>query len=237
MAEKKALQLAARFSLPPNSLGYCGHDTAPERFNSCVIHGDCEGVDKEIEGFIVLHPYLKTIGELTGKPKLDHEVIEAYTLGNDLLNTVPAEGYDALLDNFVEQGVPDFFVDELRENQPKKFIPTHLFQVLHVGVGKASGSVPFNLETINNCMVRWGKVTAMDDKKLTAKLNMLSGNPEALEFSVIQEPHEFEYNLDFLPNLKVGDTIAVHWQQVIKILTPEEIEKVDYWTREVLANL
>ena len=40
-------------------------------------------------------------------------------------------------------------IDELRESPPKKFIPTHLFQVLHVGVGKASGSVEFNLETIN----------------------------------------------------------------------------------------
>ncbi|MDO8515049.1 MAG: hypothetical protein Q7S14_00985, partial [bacterium] len=62
-------------------------------------------------------------------------------------------------------GVPDWLVDDLKNHPPKKFIPTHLFQVLHVGVGRASGSVPFNQETINNCMVsvqngaayHWGK--------------------------------------------------------------------------------
>jgi len=37
--EKKALQLIPGLSLPPNALGYCGKDSAPEKFKNCVIEG------------------------------------------------------------------------------------------------------------------------------------------------------------------------------------------------------
>ncbi len=230
----KALQLASRFSLPPNSLGYCGHNTAPEKFNSCVINGNCAGVEEELEKFIVLHPYLKTIAELTGKSKFDHEVIEAYTIGNSLLDKIPENGYAKLLDNFLEQGVPDFFVEQLRTEIPKKFIPTHLFQVLHVGVGRASGSVPFNLDSANNCMVRWGNITKVNNSELTVVLNTLEGNLEKKSLKIINKHETLNFNEGFTPKLKVGSTIAVHWNQVIKSLTEKEVEKIDYWTNKVL---
>ncbi|MBN2016234.1 hypothetical protein JW766_05395, partial [Candidatus Dojkabacteria bacterium] len=67
--DKKALQLTSRFALPPNSLGYCGKDTAPEKFKKCIIKNDCLGVKSEIERFIVLNPYLETIAKITGKSK------------------------------------------------------------------------------------------------------------------------------------------------------------------------
>lgn len=66
-------------------------------------------------------------------------MIESYWLGNNLLKKFKPKDYLVLLDFFVKQGVPDFFVQELKNKSPKKFIPNHLFHVLHIGVGKASG--------------------------------------------------------------------------------------------------
>jgi len=156
--DKKALQLCSRFALQPNLLGYCGRSSAPVKLYECVVNGNCEGVRQELEKFIVLNPYLQTIAQITSKNPFSYEVIEAYWLGNDLLNQIKPEHYPILINNLAKQGVPEFLIEEIKNKKPKEFIPIHLFNILHVGVGKASGSVPFNLESINNCMVRWGEV-------------------------------------------------------------------------------
>jgi len=158
--DKKALQFCARFALQPNLLGFCGRNSAPAKLFDCIVNGNCDGVREELEKFIVLNPYLQTIAEITGKDPFSYEVIEAYWLGNDLLKQIKLEHYQILITNLAKQGVPDFLIAEIKNKIPKEFIPIHLFNILHVGVGKASGSVPFNLGSINNCMVRWGKVSS-----------------------------------------------------------------------------
>lgn len=235
MKTREALQLASRFVLPPNSLGFCGQGSAPEKFKQCFIHGNCAGVQSELEKFIVLYPYLKTISKIVNKDAFDHEVVEAYWLGNDLLKQFEPENYKALLENFSQQGVPSWLVEELRKNPPEKFIPHHLFQVLFIGVGKASQSVPFNLESINNCMIRWGDVLKITSDTMQADLNSLTQDQN--KYKLIQTTEEVPYQADFLPSLAEGDVIAVHWQQPVKILKKREIKNLAYWTEEVLSSI
>lgn len=231
----KALQLAARFSLPPNSLGYCGRDSAPEKFKKCAITGKCNGVKEELTKFIVLHPYLKTIGQITNKSKFSYDVIESYCIGNDLLNEAKEEHYNVLLDNFLEQGVPEWLVEELKQELPKKFIPHHLFQVLHVGVGRASGSVPYNIETINNCMIRWGSIESITGADATITLKSLKERENKHTLTTLRESHPFNNKL--VTDIKKGDIVAVHWGQIITKLTNEHEEKLSYWTSKVLEAL
>jgi|SRR3989344_492688 len=248
----KALQLESRFSLPPNSLGYCGRNTAAAKFKRCMISGDCAGVEDEVKKFIVFYPYLKTIATITNLPIFSHEVIEAYWIGNRLLKKAKPSHYDLLLQNFKDQGVPDFFIEELRQKQPKVFIPNHLFQVLHVGVGKASGAVPFNLHSINQCMIRWGKVEKIMDSKIVLNLHSLKEkqSPERSRFTTpFRWPNgllkgelykivkTMPFNLKLVAGLKEGDTVAVHWNIVIKILTETEEKNLLFWTKEVLRSL
>jgi hypothetical protein len=148
-----ALQLAAGFALGPNRLGYCGQDSAPARLKACIENGTCDHVEEELKKFIVLYPYLKTISQITGLDPFSYDVIESYWLGNDLLKQVKPKHYDLLLENFSRQGVPEWLLKELKGKRPKIFIPTHTFQVLHVGVGRASGSVPYNQKSINSCLI------------------------------------------------------------------------------------
>lgn len=230
----KALQLASRFALPPNSLGYCGKGTAPEKFKKCATYSACEGVEEEIGKFIVLYPYLETISQITKLPTFSHEVIEAYWFGNNQLEKAKSSHYKILLENFKKQGVPDWLLDELKNKKPKKFIPTHLFQILHVGVGRASGSVPYNLESINNCMIRWGKVEKFSGKKMAVVLNSLKIVRQKYKLVLIRGILPF--NKTFLGPIKVGDAVAVHWNQVIKILTKTEERKLSLWTENVLDS-
>ena len=113
MKNVEALQFESRFSLPPNSLGYCGKETAAHRFKECIINGKCWGVKKEVRNFIVLHPYLQTLSKITGLAMFDYKIIEGYWIGNDLLKKAKPEDYLMLLKYFKKQGVPDFFIEEL----------------------------------------------------------------------------------------------------------------------------
>lgn len=233
--DKKGLQLTSRFSLPPNSLGYCGKGSAPAKLIECVIGGKCAGVDEELTKFIVLNPYLETLAAITGKGKFSHEVIEAYWLGNDELQKAQAKDYEILMGNFARQGVPEWLLDELKQKIPGKFIPFHLFQVLHVGVGRASGSVPYNMETINNCMVRWGTVVKIKTGVVSLELRSLEKDGDKYELATINK--DMDYREDFIPGLKTGDTVAVHWKQVVKKLTARETRNLQHWTKEVLATV
>lgn len=230
--KSEALKLASLFSYSPNQRGYCGRSSAGHVFFRCIRDGVCGDVSQELTHFIVLYPYLKTIASVTGLSPFDHKVVEAYWLGNDLLKKMPTEAYDILLDMFKQQGVPVWLIDSLRKKRPAKFIPTHLFQVLHVGVGQASGAVPFNLASVNNCMVRWGKVVSVTEKKIELNLSKLSKSQKSYQVIRTKEMVSAEAFPFFKP--KVGDTVAMHWRHGVKILSREEEKDLMYWTKQVL---
>ncbi len=229
----KALQFESRFSLPPNSLGYCGKKTAAYKFKKCILNGKCDGVKSEINKFIVLNPYLELLKIVTSKQKFSYELIESYWIGNSLLKKAKPKDFLLLLKFFKKQGVPDFFIEELKEKLPKKFIPSHLFQVLHVGVGRASGSVPFNIKTINNCMIRWGKVQKISKNHAAINLNSLKVVGKG-KYKLVKIKENVPFDNQIIKNLKISDNVAVHWNMVIKKLTKSEEEKINYWTKEVL---
>ncbi len=233
--DKKALQLLSRFSLPPNALGYCGKDSAPEKFKKCVIEGKCSGVSNEIKKFIVLNPYLKTLAKITGKDIFSYEVAEAYWIGNNQLKKVKIEDYDILLKYLEKQGVPDWILEDLKERWPKKFIPTHLFQILHVGVGRASGSVPYNLNSINNCMIRWGKVKKISGNE--ARISVYSLARSGKGYKLVKKEKSFSIIPGFTSKLRIGEEVAVHWGHVIKKLNKSEVKKISSWTSEVLKSI
>jgi hypothetical protein len=231
-----ALQLESRFSLMPNSLGYCGRKSASAKFKKCIIDNQCDGVKEELRNFIVLYPYLKTLSIILNKPFHSYPVIESYWLGNDELKKAKQKDYYLLLENFSKQGVPDFFIKELKTKKPKQFIPNHLFHVLFIGVGKASGAVPFNLNSINDCMIRWGEVQKLSKKEAIVNLNCLKANgKDAYILTKIQA--SIPFSLKITPGLKVGDTVAVHWKLVVKILTEDEEKNLEFWSVKVCQLL
>lgn len=220
---------------PPTLLVIVEKGSAPAKFIACVLENKCAEIDKELEKFIVLNPYLETISKLAGLNKFSYKVVEAYWLGNGVLNKAKKEDYLDLLKHFSKQGVPEWLIDELKEKVPENFIPLHLFQVLYIGVGKASGSVPYNMETINNCMVRWGKVKKIKAGKLYLALNSLKRSDKKIVLT--SKNISFKYRDDFLPGLKVGATVAVHWKQVVKVLDKKEEKNLEFWTKKVLTSL
>lgn len=234
ISDIKAMQLGARFSLPPNSLGYCGKDSAPEKFKKCIRNSDCSGVSVEFTKFLVLYPYLKTLAKIASSEFDSYKVIEAFWLGNDELQKATLADYDFLMDCFIDQGVPEFFVKNLRKKRPKIFIPFHLFQVLHVGVGNASGAVKFNLDSINNCMIRWGKVNKIKNEEKILEVNLFNLKKSKDKYKLYEKIENISFDKSILKNIKVGDTVAVHWGMIIKTLTDSEVNSLSSWTAKVI---
>lgn len=232
--DSKALKLASLFSYSPNHKGYCGRDSAGDVFVRCIEKGLCSKVPQELKHFIVLYPYLKTISTLTKLSPFDYKVIEAYWIGNELLEDMPVHGYEILLKEFKKQGVPSWLIDSLKKKKPKKFIPNHLFQVLHVGVGQASGSVPFDMQSINNCMIRWGTVHAKSSRTIGIELTKLQKVNNHYELTSVSEQISTNACPFFSP--KVGDIVALHWGHVVKRLNSREEKNLTYWTKQTLAS-
>jgi len=228
---KKALQLGSRFSFSPNALGYCGLQSAGKKLKECIEKDECKDVEKELKNFITLHPYLQVLEKIIGKPRFSYETTEAYWLGNDLLKRAKPKDYLLLLKYFGKQGVPDFFIKELEVKKPKFFIPNHLFQVLHVGVGKASSAVPFNIKSINNCMIRWGKVEKITGQKAIVKLNSLKKTKN--KYSLIKLKETIGFKKWLTKDLKIGNVVAAHWGLVVKVLTKKEEGNLKFWTQQV----
>jgi hypothetical protein len=74
---KKGLQFISVFSLPPNSLGYCGKNSAAEKFKLCIVEGRTSGIKSEIIKFPVLNPYLNTISKISKSDKYSYKVAES----------------------------------------------------------------------------------------------------------------------------------------------------------------
>ena len=82
--------LFARFAYPLNALGYCGtdeHRTLLEYAASGAVDGDLRSLARGFDG---AWPYLELIAAANGiGDPLDRRVVEAYWIGNDLLQRVP----------------------------------------------------------------------------------------------------------------------------------------------------
>ena len=89
MTDLSGSALFSRFAFPPNSLGYCGpSDTG---LLKQVMVGGLSGLEEMthiIPAFAGAWPYLELIGACANRDPLDPGVVEAYWLGNPLLDQV-----------------------------------------------------------------------------------------------------------------------------------------------------
>lgn len=226
------VQLCSYFAYKPNALKYCGKDSAVRKIYNCITEGACDGLEGEFSKFKGLYPYLLTISEKFGLRPLDPKVVEAYWIGNELLNEFSSRDFYILLGHLKNQGVPRMFLDKLKKkfkNTRMKFIPHHSFNVLFVGVGNVTGSVEYNLENINKCLIRWGKFeednVVIKSKKLIKRGGRLTWKDTVEEVGIDKE---------IIPDLKAGESVAIHWKEVCSKLEKEEVRNLEKYINTVL---
>src|SRR4051812_42210118 len=152
----------------PNRLRYCGSDD-----NSALLGYGLEGVvdgglGPLLRRFSGALPYLQLIARSNGiADPFDARVVEAYWLGNELLDGVEVRQlYDALLERFGKQ-----LQGRTRElvlgKAPAGAHPHHSFHVLDVH--SRVGELDHTLATLEGCRIGWGRVLRAEGAELVVE--------------------------------------------------------------------
>jgi hypothetical protein len=225
------INLIIKYSFITNKLRYCGpHDSYLDflRYLKDPSKELKNKIIEEIKRFEGLYPYLKLIAEKTNKNEFSQEVGEAYWLGNNLLNEFDDLDLKKLIFDLTKRGLPKSYAEKLTEAIPKGMLPHHSFNVIYVGVGKITGSVGFNIENINNCLIRPAEIIEIREKSVIANHRpyIFENNKLVLASSI---KSKFDYMPEFL-KIKKGDIISVHWNFAVDKLTQEQLDNLINYT-------
>ena len=230
----KGVQLAARFSIATNRLKYCGPDDAEPSLSRTIVEGkDLEASRKALLRFEALEPYLTAIAAKHGRDPLDHDVVEAYWIGNELLDDFTREDFRGILDALTRRGLPRSMADAFASHLPERPLPHHVFHVTFVGVGNVTGHVKTTLPNMEACRPAWARVLRAADGKLEVEKPALEFDHGRLRIGAAV--HEtLAYDKRFLPGVRKGDHVALHWNWPALKLTDAQLTNLKEYTQRSL---
>lgn len=232
---RDGMLLFARFAFMPNHLGYCGDD-----FNATLLaylkEGTSDhGLRRHLNAFSGALPYLQVIAESNGiADPFDVRVVEAYWIGNDLLETVDWALHARRLHERFKGRVRPATVDLLVGKPRAGARAHHAFHVFDVSfrTGLPQGDAALDL-----CRIGWGTVNAVEPGAFTVtyrpivvrqgRLSLGEPQPERV-LRAMGEDH-------FLDDASVGDVIAFHWRWACLVLAPAQVKNLERYTLGMLA--
>jgi hypothetical protein len=228
--------LFARYAYPPNVLGDWGPDRADDLLQRVAHLADDPDLRLIAQGFEGAWPYLELIAHANGiDDPLDPGVVEAYWVGNHLLDNV---GGRALHDSMEERFRPRVSArrsSNMTEGIPVDSVPTHALQVFGVypWVGLLrTGWVEEPVRVLDRCRIRWGKVIRLGDGRAVVRFRRLVWDDREL----VLGPNEDEEVVQAVaPRLAVGDWVSLHWEWVCDRITPTQLKALREGTRRELA--
>ena len=161
-------QMFVRYAYPPNSRGSCG----PPDSDALLHYGQSgvtdQGLRELAKGFAGAFPYLELIAGAHGIPDpLDARVVEAYWVGNSLLDTVGISTMgNSMEDRFRARTGRQF--PHLVEGVLAGGVPHHSFHVFEIypwlGLLRDDRRYATALNVLDRCRIRWGKVLAVEEE-------------------------------------------------------------------------
>jgi hypothetical protein len=230
-----ALELAARYSFMPNRLRYCGPEDADKLlFDYVITKKGRENVKDVLNRFEALSLYLNLIAGKNNLVKFDKNVIEAYWIGNSLLDAVlPEDIRQMILNDFTKKGLPKSIAQKLSKNLPDSVTAHHSFHVMHIH--SITGKLKFTFSNIDKCRISSGTVRKIMENKLAIEYEPV----EIQEKISIGKPvtKEISYDKKFLGTIKIGDTVAVHWDYAVQKITGKQKKNLEKYTQQNLSAI
>jgi len=248
----KGLVKCASYALAPNILHFCG----PKNSEPGIIRKNLEEYLKKFE---TLYPYLKLIARANKiRDPFDERVVEAYWLGNNLLDKVSMNDiYRNLVDEHHLKKRLNLKLQKLVFKKiPEGAKPHHSFHVLSVFIRSGHKAVKHTLKTMDECRINFGQiVTARDSAKsgtsgqshhrgittprhsprlvTTVNCRPLVYKNRKLQLGEpkIKKIHNQIENQIIVPDLKAGDLVTFHWGMVCEKIVPFQAKNLDLWTK------
>jgi hypothetical protein len=212
-----------RYGFMPNQLRYCGGDDNRTLFDYAVAGEVDGGVEPLLRQFTGALPYLQLIARENGiADPFDDRVVEAYWLGNDLLNGVEARQLsDDLRARFGKQ-LTAKTLELIAGKAPAGAHPHHNFHVFDVH--SRTGQLTHSLATMDQCRISWGRVLRIEGSMLAVERQplILAGGKLALgRAATISVARQID-GCGFADAAAPGDWVSLHWGWVCEVITPEQ---------------
>jgi hypothetical protein len=236
------LLLFARYAFAPNRLGYCGSDDHPALFGYLLDNRADQGLAQLAQRFEGAYPYLQLIARANGlNDPFDRKVVEAYWIGNTLLERVSAAPFfESLKARFRSRMEPRSF-DWMTSVLPAGAKPHHNFHVFDVyrraGLLRDERAV-VALERMDQCRISWGRVLFVEGAEVVVERSplVLSNGKLALgapaPVRVLRQVDGRGYLDDFTP----GETVSVHWNWACDRIDSSACGRLVRATRRAIAH-
>jgi len=224
-----------RYAYPPNSMGFCGpaDSTAFREYaNAGVVD---RGLVRLAQAFSGAWPYLEMIAAGAGIPDpLDRRVVEAYWVGNRLLDAMPLPFLANTLEERCRPRIGHRF-GWLAEGLLAGGVPHHSFHVFGVypwvgllGDDRKAGHA---LTVLDRCRIRWGQVSAVHHGQVMVRSRPLLWDGRTLSLG---EPQPETADIAVETKLAVGDWVSLHWNWVCDRLTGAQLRAPRAYSRRHL---
>lgn len=238
------LLLCSKYAFMPNKLKYCGPSNERTLFDYTAKKKIDQGLIELLSDFECLYPYLKGIARANKiKDSFNERVVEAYWLGNSLLNNVLINDLFLNLkeEHHLAKRLPKKYFKRIVSKIPVGAKPHHSFQVLNVFIETGKRDFSEVVETMGNCLILPGRVKKIKGEFAWVELRGLFCQNHQLFFNQPQiKKARFKFfGQAFIDNLKSGDLVSIHWGFVCDKLTVNQAERLKAWNQYHLnlANL
>ncbi len=237
------LEMAALYGLKPQELGFCG---PKEKQANLVLSNFLQGksvkkseVRDILRQFVSAFGYLKLIARKNDiRDPFNVSVVEAYWIGNELLNKVTLEDLRSLvIDEFTKPGLLKKEDAESKvANLPEGSLAHHSWHVMILGA--ISGRIVIKGDLIDLCRIGWGKVVKVGTGKVFVRYKPLIGGKQ-LRFGR-EIATEIYWDKKIIPEIECGDLVTFHWKtlcQKISLLQAQALEKYTQKTLQALKRM
>jgi hypothetical protein len=230
----------ARYAYPPNERGYCGPEDHLELFGYAASGTADAGLESLARRFSGPWPYLTLLAGAAGiRDPFHQRVVEAYWVGNDLLERVsPGEFGRALEERHRPRAGSSWRF--LAEGVPAGSVCHHSFHVFGVypWVGllrETHRGEP--LEILDRCRIRWGRVVAVAGEHVVVESRPLTWDGHRLELGtpVRETAQRGVDGTGILDDLEPGEWVALHWSWVCDRLTSRQLHDLKRYTARQLT--
>jgi hypothetical protein len=229
--------LFARYAYPPNALGYCGGADPDSLLGAAAAGGGPDLVELRHRAgdFEGAWPYLELIAWCNHlDDPLDRRVVEAYWIGNALLDRVPDETLVASLRDRFERRA-GARLGAMISAVPAGGVPHHSFHVFAVypwlGLLRA-GMEGAPLTVLDRCRIRPGTVEAVGGDLVVVRSRPLAfiGSCLVLGDEVYEEVRAGTDGTSLVGELAPGDRVSLHWDWVCDRLTEPQARALHAYT-------
>jgi len=236
----EGIMRCSRYSFGPNRLHYCGPD-ANKELHDLIESGESNiGLAHLLKQFKTLFPYLRQIAEANNiKDPFDNRIVEAYWLGNELLDRINQKRlYRFLIDDLrIKDKLKNKEFSWLEEKISRGAVPHHSFHVLNIWQQEGHHDLLNDLTRMDECRISSGVVTSVKGPEIIVTTEPLIYAGGKFAFGpviskTLTRQLEAEYDIE---QIKIGETVSIHWSVPCEVITKKQAETLRKYTLKNIA--